>query len=154
MTSAHLKESFYLRRRYNVRRNAEIRKDRIIETRFSERRDTMQFTEPADVLDQQTADQAKALKSLMEEVEAVNYYNQRAATTPNAELKALLAHNRDEEIEHAVMLIEWLRRNMDGWDDELKTYLFTSAPLTQVESGGGAAASGVSSKTLGIGSLK
>ena len=115
----------------------------------------MQYTEPADKLDQQTVHQAQALKSLMEEVEAVNYYNQRAALTPNAELKALLAHNRDEEIEHAAMLIEWLRRNMDGWDEELKTYLFTSAPLTQVESGGGAGAeSGVSSKPLGIGSLK
>lgn len=115
----------------------------------------MQYTEPADKLDQQTVDQAQALKSLMEEVEAVNYYNQRAALTPNAELEALLAHNRDEEIEHAAMLIEWLRRNMDGWDEELKTYLFTSGPLTQVESGGGAGAeSGVSSKPLGIGSLK
>ena len=115
----------------------------------------MQYTEPADKLDQQTVDQAQALKSLMEEVEAVNYYNQRAALTPNAELKALLAHNRDEEIEHAAMLIEWLRRNMDGWDEELKTYLFTSTPLTQVESGGGAGAeSAVSSKPLGIGSLK
>ena len=117
----------------------------------------MQFTEPADALDQQTADQAKALKSLMEEVEAVNYYNQRVAATPNAELKELLAHNRDEEIEHAVMLIEWLRRNMDGWDKELNTYLFTSAPLLQVETAGeagGTGASSSSSSNLGIGSLK
>ena len=115
----------------------------------------MQFTEPADILDQQTADQAKALKSLMEEVEAVNYYNQRVAATPNTELQQLLAHNRDEEIEHAVMLIEWLRRNMEGWDKELKTYLFTSAPLvhgeTESETGGG---SDTPSSGLGIGSLK
>jgi len=117
----------------------------------------MQFTEPADLLDQKTSDEAKALKSLMEEVEAVNYYNQRVAVTPNAELKELLAHNRDEEIEHAAMLIEWLRRNMEGWDKELKTYLFTSAPLLEVETTGESAAGveeSTSSGGLGIGSLK
>ncbi len=115
----------------------------------------MQFTEPADILDQKTNDEAKALKSLMEEVEAVNYYNQRVAATPNAELKELLAHNRDEEIEHAAMLIEWLRRNMEGWDKELKTYLFTSAPLLEVETAGDAGGGeGGTPGSLGIGSLK
>ncbi len=116
----------------------------------------MQYTESADKLDQQTVDQAQALKSLMEEIEAVNYYNQRAALTPNAELKELLKHNRDEEIEHAAMLIEWLRRNMEGWDEELKTYLFSSAPLLQVETGAGSGDSGssTSASNLGIGSLK
>ncbi|MDK2959509.1 MAG: uncharacterized protein PWP47_1553 [Synergistaceae bacterium] len=117
----------------------------------NERRDTMQFTEPADILDQKTADEARALKSLMEEVEAINYYNQRVAATPNTELKELLAHNRNEEIEHAVMLIEWLRRNMEGWDKELKTYLFTTASLLDVETGGGADGT---PGGLGIGSLK
>ncbi len=91
----------------------------------------------------------------MEEVEAVNYYNQRVAATPNAELKELLAHNRDEEIEHAAMLIEWLRRNMEGWDKELKTYLFTSAPLLEVETAGEAGGGeGGAPGGLGIGSLK
>ena len=108
----------------------------------------MQFTEPADLLDQKTSDEAKALKSLMEEVEAVNYYNQRVAVTPNAELKELLAHNRDEEIEHAAMLIEWLRRNMEGWDKELKTYLFTSAPLLEVETAGAPGSGGTSSPSF------
>ena len=93
----------------------------------------MQFTEPADLLDQKTSDEAKALKSLMEEVEAVNYYNQRVAVTPNAELKELLAHNRDEEIEHASMNLEWLRRNMDGWDQNLKTYLFSTGSMLDIE---------------------
>ncbi|MDI9369872.1 MAG: hypothetical protein GX181_05105 [Synergistaceae bacterium] len=119
----------------------------------------MQFTEPADLLDQKVSDQAKALQSLVEEVEAVNFYNQRVATTPDEELKALLAHNRDEEIEHAAMLIEWLRRNMDKWDEELRTYLFTTAPLLEVEtaatSNGDAPATSSSSPSgLGIGSLK
>ena len=110
----------------------------------------MQFIEPEDKLDQKTADQAKALKSLMEEVEAVNYYNQRVATTPDEELKALLAHNRDEEIEHAAMLLEWLRRNMDEWDDALRTYLFTTDSIVAIEGAGAAEGNG----TLGIGSLK
>ena len=113
----------------------------------------MQFTEPADILDQKTADEAKALKSLMEEVEAVNYYNQRVAATPNAELKELLAHNRDEEKEHAAMLIEWIRRNMDEWDKELNDYLFTSAPLGAHEDGGEAGAASGGLSDLGIGKL-
>jgi hypothetical protein len=116
-----------------------------------ERRDTMQFTESADKLDQKTADEAKALQSLIEEIEAINYYNQRVAATPNLELKGILAHNRDEEIEHAVMLIEWLRRNMKGWDEELKTYIFTSASLIDAEAGSSGDPSG---GDLGIGSLK
>ena len=49
------------------------------------------------------------------------------------ELKAIMAHNRDEEIEHACMTLEWLRRNMGAWDEELKTYLFTTGPITQIE---------------------
>jgi ferritin-like protein len=114
----------------------------------------MQFTEPADILDQKTADEAKALKSLMEEVEAVNYYNQRVAATPNAELKELLAHNRDEEIEHAAMLIEWLRRNMEGWDKELKTYSSLQPPSgSRNRRRGGGGESGTPGG-LGIGSLK
>jgi hypothetical protein len=77
------------------------------------------------------------------------------AATPNAELKELLAHNRDEEIEHAAMLIEWLRRNMEGWDKELKTYLFTSAPLMEVETAGEAGGGEIGTPGgLGIGSLK
>ena len=111
----------------------------------------MQFTESADKLDQKRADEAKALQSLIEEIEAINYYNQRVAATPNLELKGILAHNRDEEIEHAVMLIEWLRRNMKGWDEELKTYIFTSASLIDAEAGSSGDPSG---GDLGIGSLK
>ncbi len=115
----------------------------------------MQFTEPADKLDSKTADEARALQSLIEEVEAINFYNQRVALTPGEELKGILAHNRDEEIEHAAMLIEWLRRNMKGWDEELKTYLFTSAPLLEVETGGETGDGEASSSgSLSIGSLR
>lgn len=74
-----------------------------------------------------------ALNSLKEEIEAIDWYNQRAAVSKDPTIKEVMEHNRDEEIEHAVMLIEWLRRNMEGWDEELKTYLFTDKPLLQVE---------------------
>lgn len=75
----------------------------------------------------------RALESLKEEVEAVDWYNQRVALTEDESLKAVLAHNRDEEIEHAMMLLEWLRRNFPGFDERMRTYLFTSAPITQLE---------------------
>lgn len=70
---------------------------------------------------------------MKEELEAVDWYNQRVEASSDEELKAIMAHNRDEEIEHACMTLEWLRRNMDGWDEELKTYLFTSGPITSIE---------------------
>lgn len=115
-----------------------------------------QYMEPADTLDQKTADQSRAITSLGEELEAINYYNQRAAVTPDEELKKIMAHNRDEEIEHAAMLLEWLRRNMDGWDGELKTYLFTTASIVEVEETAveGSPDSPSSEESLGIGSLK
>ncbi|MFP4081303.1 MAG: encapsulin-associated ferritin-like protein [Candidatus Aminicenantes bacterium] len=75
----------------------------------------------------------RALASLIEELEAIDWYNQRVDVTEDQQLKAVLAHNRDEEIEHASMALEWLRRKMPRFDEELKTYLFTSAPITEVE---------------------
>ncbi|MGL6064010.1 MAG: hypothetical protein ACRC0S_02895 [Fusobacteriaceae bacterium] len=75
----------------------------------------------------------KAITSLMEELEAVNFYNMRAEQTADPELRGLLIHNRNEEIEHAAMLTEWLRRNMPDFDKELKDYLFTKDSLTKVE---------------------
>lgn len=110
----------------------------------------MDYHESLDVLDEKTMNISRAINSLKEELEAVNWYNQRVAATNDESLKAILAHNRDEEIEHACMALEWLRRNMPKWDEELRTYLFTTADITSVEEG--ESASGDSS--LGIGNLK
>jgi len=110
----------------------------------------MDYHESLDVLDEKTMNISRAINSLKEELEAVNWYNQRVAATKDESLKAILAHNRDEEIEHACMALEWLRRNMPKWDEELRTYLFTTEEITSVE--GSASASGDSS--LRIGSLK
>ncbi len=91
------------------------------------------YHEAPETLSNKTKDAIRALRSLREEIEAVDWYHQRVDVAEDAELKAVLAHNRDEEIEHACMTIEWLRRNMPGWDEELRTYLFTDDPITELE---------------------
>jgi uncharacterized protein len=75
----------------------------------------------------------RALSSLIEELEAVDWYNQRADVAQDEELKKILIHNRNEEMEHAAMLLEWLRRKYPDFDEELKTYLFKTAPITEIE---------------------
>lgn len=112
----------------------------------------MAYTEPYDALDGKTRDISKAITSLREELEAVDWYNQRVATSVDEELKGIMAHNRDEEIEHASMLMEWLRRNMDKWDEDLKTYLFAKGSLLELEDAG---QPGIDSQSkLNIGSMK
>ena len=74
-------------------------------------------------------DKHRAIASLMEELEAVDWYDQRVAATADEELKAILAHNRDEEKEHAAMVLEWLRRQDPALDRNLRKYLFTEMPL-------------------------
>ena len=91
------------------------------------------YHEPTSELSSEARDVHRALSTLAEEIEAVDWYNQRADVTGDAELKALLIHNRDEEIEHAAMALEWLRRRMPKFDEQLRTYLFTSEPITEVE---------------------
>ncbi len=91
------------------------------------------YHEPVEELKAKDRDFSRALNSLKEEIEAVDWYQQRAATTTDEELRKIVEHNRDEEIEHAVMTLEWLRRNMPGWDEEMRTYLFTTKPITELE---------------------
>jgi ferritin-like protein len=77
----------------------------------------------------ETRDMHRAIVSLMEELEAIDWYNQRADACKDAELKAILEHNRDEEKEHASMVLEWIRRKDPKFSDELKDYLFTTKSL-------------------------
>src|SRR5205814_1673413 len=81
--------------------------------------------EPEDRLQAATIDRHRALRSIMEELEAVDWYAQRVDATSDPTLAAVLAHNRDEEKEHAAMVIEWLRRNDAVFERHLRTYLFT-----------------------------
>jgi ferritin-like protein len=89
--------------------------------------------EPAGQLTDRTIDIHRAIVSLMEELEAIDWYNQRAEACTDPELRDVLEHNRDEEIEHASMTLEWIRRNVAKFDEALKLYLFTSGDITTIE---------------------
>ena len=113
------------------------------------------YHEPLDLLSEHTRNMHRAIVSLMEELEAIDWYQQRAEACPDEQLKDVLLHNKNEEIEHAMMVLEWIRRHDGDFNERMKTYLFTEAPITGIEK---AAADGVSSAppsaTLGIGALK
>ena len=96
--------------------------------------------EPAEKLSSEVIDRHRAITSLQEELEAIDWYDQRVQATAAPELAALLAHNRDEEKEHAAMTLEWLRRHDPVLDQHLRTYLFTTGPVTEVEKAAEAAA--------------
>ena len=85
--------------------------------------------EALDQLSDETKDMHRAIVSLMEELEAVDWYNQRMDACTDDDLKAILRHNRDEEKEHAAMMLEWIRRQDPIFDKELKDYLFTDKPI-------------------------
>ena len=87
------------------------------------------YHEPISGLTDETRDMHRAITSLMEELEAVDWYNQRMDTCKDDELRAILQHNRDEEKEHAAMVLEWIRRKDPVLDKELKDYLFTTKSL-------------------------
>ena len=87
------------------------------------------YHEPVEELSQATRDMHRAILSLMEELEAVDWYAQRAEACKDPELRAILEHNRDEEKEHAAMVLEWIRRHDPRFSKELKEYLFTTKPI-------------------------
>lgn len=87
------------------------------------------YHEPIEELSDETRDMHRAISSLMEELEAIDWYNQRVDACKDDDLKAILAHNRDEEKEHAAMVLEWIRRQDATMDKELKDYLFTDKEI-------------------------
>ncbi len=86
-----------------------------------------------DQLSKGTIDRHRAIRSLMEELEAVDWYRQRADATDDKSLKEIMLHNAREELEHASMVLEWLRRNDPEFDRMLRTYLFKEGDITQRE---------------------
>ena len=117
------------------------------------------YHEAAEELSDATKDMHRAIVSLMEELEAVDWYDQRVDAAGDDELRAVLAHNRDEEKEHATMTLEWLRRHDAVWDEQLRNYLFTEKPILEVEAAleeGEVNQETVASSdgSLGIGSLR
>jgi hypothetical protein len=89
------------------------------------------FHELPQDLTPQTRDMHRAITSLMEELEAVDWYNQRVDATTDDALRTILTHNRDEEKEHASMVLEWIRRHDPVFDGHLRKYLFTTEPITE-----------------------
>ncbi|HJV87084.1 MAG TPA: encapsulin-associated ferritin-like protein [Noviherbaspirillum sp.] len=87
------------------------------------------YHESMDKLTPATMDMHRAIVSLMEELEAVDWYNQRVDATSDLELKRILMHNRDEEKEHAAMVLEWIRRHDPKMDEELREVLFKEGDI-------------------------
>jgi len=111
--------------------------------------------EPAELLDDATIDRHRALESVIEELEAIDWYDQRVRATNDPELASILAHNRDDEKEHAAMALEWVRRRDPALDAQLRLYLFTTGPIVSVEDeGDGVPAAAPSGTGLAIGSLR
>ena len=118
------------------------------------------YHEPIELLSNETRDMHRAIVSLREELEAVDWYQQRAEACTDDELRAVLVHNKNEEIEHAMMNLEWIRRHSEGFDSNVKTYLNSQGPIVAVEGQQRSAAGGTSggetsvlAPSLGIGSL-
>jgi ferritin-like protein len=93
------------------------------------------YHEPIAELTDETRDMHRAIVSLMEELEAVDWYNQRADACSDPELRRILEHNRDEEKEHAAMVMEWIRRRDPTFDKEMRDYLYTDTPIVDLEHG-------------------
>lgn len=91
------------------------------------------YHEPVNELSKETRDMHRAIVSLMEELEAVDWYNQRADACQDEQLRKVLEHNRDEEKEHAAMTLEWIRRKDPTFSKYLKEFLFTDGPLVDME---------------------
>ena len=89
----------------------------------------MAYQEPSNELSDSARDMHRAIESLKEELEAIDWYHQRVDLCKDGELKEILAHNRDEEKEHASMILEWVRRKDPTFEKEMRDYLFTDKPI-------------------------
>jgi ferritin-like protein len=113
------------------------------------------YHEPLELLSGETREMHRAIVSLMEELEAIDWYQQRADACADPQLKAVLLHNKNEEIEHASMVLEWIRRHSDHFNDMLRKYMFTERSITGIEKAAETDIPAASvPETLGIGSMK
>ena len=116
------------------------------------------YHEPGELLSDETKNLHRAIVSLMEELDAADWYQQRAEACTDEELRAVLLHNKNEEIEHAIMVLEWLRRNDAVFAKNIGMYLGASGPITEiekrVEEASGTKPESAPATTLAIGSLK
>ncbi|HEV7903381.1 MAG TPA: encapsulin-associated ferritin-like protein [Pyrinomonadaceae bacterium] len=92
-----------------------------------------EWHESYEQMSEETLNFSRAVKSVQEELEAVDWYNQRAEVTKDKQLRRILEHNRDEEIEHAMMALEYLRRMSPVFNKHMRTYLFTEGDILEIE---------------------
>ena len=95
--------------------------------------DSQMFHEPLEMLRQKTRDMHRAVVSVVEELQAIDWYAQRVDATGDPDLRAILQHNADEEKEHAAMLLEWIRRQDPVFETHLRKYLFSSGSIVRAE---------------------
>jgi ferritin-like protein len=112
------------------------------------------FHESEERLSPKTRDMHRAIVSLMEELEAIDWYQQRVDATGDEDLRAILAHNRDEEVEHAAMTLEWIRRQSPTFDAMLRQYLFTEGAITAIEDAAQGRNGGSGAARASVGSLR
>ncbi len=114
------------------------------------------YHEPPELLSAETKDMHRALISAIEELEAIDWYQQRADACGDDDLRDILLHNKEEEIEHFLMTLEWIRRRSPSFDDQMKKYLFSEGSLTGIEEAamGSGRAPKSADGSLGVGSLK
>ena len=120
------------------------------------------YHEPEDLLSEETKDMHRAIVSLMEELEAIDWYQQRVDASKDEELRAILVHNKNEEIEHAMMVLEWIRRKSEKFGQNVARYLGSSGPIAELEDAvtgpseddDAAGQHALGDGSLGIGSLK
>jgi ferritin-like protein len=118
------------------------------------------FHESEERLSPATRDMHRAIVSLMEELEAVDWYQQRMDATESAELRDILRHNRDEEKEHAAMVLEWIRRHDPAFDTKLREYLFTEGSIVgreaalEKQAANGRGSNGMAGTRTSVGSLR
>lgn len=111
------------------------------------------YHEPYELIPAEIRDLHRAIISLMEELEAIDWYSQRASVCDDRELAEVLLHNRDEEVEHAFMVLEWIRRRDPVFDRNARRYLFSDLPITEIEERA-EQKGGERDQQLGIGSLR
>lgn len=112
------------------------------------------YHEPLELLSEETKEMHRALTSLVEELEAIDWYQQRAEACSDDRLRDILTHNRNEEMEHAAMALEWIRRMSPAFEERLRRYLFSSGDIVAEEEKPEATPSSSLGNSLGIGSLR
>lgn len=117
-----------------------------------------EYHEPIELLSAETTDMHRALVSAIEELEAIDWYQQRADACSDADLVKILLHNKQEEIEHFLMTLEWIRRRSPAFSERMKKYLFSEGDITELEKRSNSSSPSSKSRTpnhsLGIGGLK